>query len=557
MTELFLALFVAFLFLAFVVVLLKLHAISKTLRDLPLIQAEGMEHKHRAMLTDLHEGLSRSGERTGTAIAESGERVRGLVSQELHHTREALQVLQLTQGHELSNSREALLARLGDISTSVQTRLVDQGNADRELLETQLREMRHEVTLAIEQLTRRIDERLDQSASRTATSLDALAQRLDERLTRTTETLVASIDALVQRFDERLTQTNDRLIATIDGLSQRTDERLEQTTARLVQSIEGLTRRVDERLELISGKVSERLDEGFRKTNETFANVMARLATIDEAQKKIDGLTTNVVSLQELLGDKRSRGAFGEVQLENIVRNILPPAAYAFQHTLKTGVRADCVLHLPEPTGMVAVDSKFPLDIYHALFDPATAESDRVQVTRQFKAGMRRHIDDIQTKYIVAGETSDGAVLFVPAEAIFAELHAYHPDVVEYAMQKRVWIVSPTTLMAVLNTARAVLKDVETRRQVHIIKDELAKLGKDFGRFDERMRKLADHIRQAHEDAERVQVSSQKITQRFARIEAVELEHPGIGAVTAEAGGAAPVALPELVAGTVEGAIRE
>jgi DNA recombination protein RmuC len=290
--------------------------------------------------------------------------------------------------------------------------------------------------------------------------------------------------------------------------------------------VEALEKKVDARLEQISGRVSERLDEGFKKTNETFISVMARLATIDEAQKKIDGLTTNVVSLQELLGDKRSRGAFGEVQLEGLVRNILPPQAYALQYTLPNNSRADCVLMLPEPTGMVAVDSKFPLENYHRMFDASLHEADRALAQRQFKADIKKHVDDISSKYIIPGVTSDGAVMFVPAEAVFAEIHAHHPEVVDYAMQKRVWVVSPTTLMAVLNTARAVMKDVETRKQVHIIQDELGKLGKDFNRFDERMKKLAEHIRQANKDVEDVQISSRKITQRFASIERVELDHP-------------------------------
>ena len=298
---------------------------------------------------------------------------------------------------------------------------------------------------------------------------------------------------------------------------------LHRTSQQLIESVAALTRGVDSRLDQISGRVAERLDEGFKNTNNTFARVMERLATIDEAQKKIDGLTTNVVSLQELLGDKRSRGAFGEVQLEALVRNVLPVQAFAMQYTLPNGARADCVLKLPEPTGMVAVDSKFPLENYHRMLSPEVSEIERVQAQRLFKADVKRHVDDISRKYIIPDVTSDGAVMFVPAEAVFAEIHAYHGDVVDHAQRQRVWIVSPTTLMAVLNTARAVIKDVETRRQVHIIKDELSKLGREFGRFDERMRKLADHIRQAHEDAEKVQVTSQKITQRFAQIESVEL----------------------------------
>lgn len=307
-----------------------------------------------------------------------------------------------------------------------------------------------------------------------------------------------------------------------EGLTRQAD-RLGGHLAELRESLGG---KLESRLDQISSRVAERLDEGFKKTNETFVSVMQRLATIDEAQKKIETLTGSVVSLQELLGDKRSRGAFGEVQLEALVRNVLPPAAFAMQHTLSTGARVDCALRLPEPTGLVCVDSKFPLENYKLMLDRAAAQADRAAAQRAFRADVRKHVEAIAAKYIVEGETSDGAVMFVPAEAVFAEIHAYHGEVVDYANARRVWIVSPTTLMAVLNTARAVLKDVETRKQVHVIKEALARLGQDFRRFEERMRKLADHIRQAHEDAEEVQVSSRKITQQFQRIEAAELDEP-------------------------------
>lgn len=299
---------------------------------------------------------------------------------------------------------------------------------------------------------------------------------------------------------------------------------LQRASAQLATSIDILTRTINDRFEQISGRVNERLDEGFKKTNETFANVMARLATIDEAQKKIDGLTTNVVSLQELLGDKKARGAFGEVQLEGLVRNILPPGSFEFQYTLPNNNRADCVLKLPEPTGMVVVDSKFPLENYHRMFDGTLSEIERKQAQNTFRADVKRHVDAIADKYLIPNVTSDGAVMFLPAEAVFAEIHGYHAEVVAYAMHKRVWIVSPTTLMAVLNTARAVLKDVETRRQIHLIKDALAKLAKDFARFDDRMQKLATHIDQANRDVQEVQTSSKKITGHFARIESAQLD---------------------------------
>jgi DNA recombination protein RmuC len=327
-----------------------------------------------------------------------------------------------------------------------------------------------------------------------------------------------------------LAQQSDRLSARLSEELGQTREALHRLQLALGSSLgetaDRLNAKIEARLDQISGKVSERLDEGFRKTNETFVSVMQRLATIDEAQKKIETLTGSVVSLQELLGDKKTRGAFGEVQLEALVRNVLPPQAFEMQYTLSSGARADCVLRLPEPTGLVAVDSKFPLENYNRMLDPQANEADRSLAQRQFRADVKKHVDDIARKYIVPGETSDGAVMFVPAEAVFAEIHAYHAEVVEYAIAKRVWIVSPTTLMAVLNTARAVLKDVETRRQVHVIRDALARLGQDFRRFDERMKKLADHIRQAHQDAEDVQTSSRKITQQFERIESAELEPP-------------------------------
>jgi DNA recombination protein RmuC len=394
---------------------------------LPGRSAQMLEQQHRSMLSDLHDGLNKQGDRLIASQTEQAERLRAAVSEELRLTRDAIAALQAKQ----DSLRNEILAQ-------TLAKLSEQARADQELIQTSFR----------------------------------------------------------------------------------------NATQHLSGSVEAMAKTVDGRLEQISGRVSERLDEGFKKTNETFVSVMARLATIDEAQKKIDGLTTNVVSLQELLGDKRSRGAFGEVQLEGLVRNIMPPQSYAMQYTLPNSTRADCVLMLPEPTGMVAVDAKFPLENYHRMFDATLAASEQASALRQFKADIKKHVDDIGGKYIIPGVTSDGAVMFVPAEAVFAEIHAHHPDLIDYAMQKRVWIVSPTTLMAVLNTARAVMKDVETRKQVHIIQDELGKLGKDFGRFDERMKKLAEHIRQANKDVDEVQISSRKITEQFAKIERVELNQP-------------------------------
>ncbi len=378
---------------------------------------------------------------------------------------------------------------------------------------------------------------LNDGLNKLADRLNAVSQDSGERLKSSVSLeLQATRDAmqaLQLAQNSSLAQTRETVLETLhktlseQGKSQQsliTDTMLKATTT-LTQSVESLGKIVDSRLEQIGGKVSERLDEGFKKTNETFISVMERLATIDEAQKKIDGLTVNMVSLQELLGDKRSRGAYGEVQLEGLVRNVLPNDSFKMQHTFENGVRVDCALSLPQPTGIVAVDSKFPLENYHKMFDSSLPEATQNAAEKQFKADVKKHVDDIASKYIIHNVTSDGAVMFIPAEAVFAEIHAYHPEIIDYAMNKRVWLVSPTTLMAVLNTARAVLKDVEMRKQVHIIKDELGKLSKDFERFDVRMKKLADNIRQAHDNAQEVHISSQKITNRFKQIERVELSN--------------------------------
>ena len=359
-------------------------------------------------------------------------------------------------------------------------------------------------------------------------SSDRLNKTVSEELKSTRKSvndLQLSQQEALSKIREEITEKLHKTLSEQGKAQQETlQNSLKNTALQLIASVETLTKSVDKRLEAITGKVQERLDEGFKKTNQTFISVMERLATIDEAQKKIDGLTTNMVSLQELLGDKRSRGAFGELQLEGLIKNILPPDSYSFQHTFSKGVRADCVLFLPDPTGTVAVDSKFPMENYQKMFDIKLSDIDKAKAQKQFKVDVKKHIADIASKYIISDETSDGAVMFIPAEAVFAEIHAYHPELIQEAMAKKVWLVSPTTLMAVLNTARAVLKDVETRKQVHIIKSELGKLGKEFDRFDTRMKKLADNIRQAHENAQDVHITSQKITQRFTQIEKVELE---------------------------------
>lgn len=293
----------------------------------------------------------------------------------------------------------------------------------------------------------------------------------------------------------------------------------------LSQHLKSLTEEIRSHLHNLTHQVNHRLAEGFEKTSSTFTDIVRRLAIIDEAQKKITELSQHVVSLQDVLVDKKSRGAFGEVQLSALIANAIPSNHYSMQHTLSNSKRADCILFLPDPTGNIVIDAKFPLENYQRLmnFEPNSAERKIAQ--QQFKLDVQKHIKDIAEKYIIPNETCDGAMMFIPAEAIFAEIHANYPEIIALSQRMKVWIVSPTTLMAVLTTARAVLKDDATRKQIHVIQKHLHALAEDFQRFEKRMDKLTKHIDLAHQDVNEVNTSAKKITQRFQKIESVDLEY--------------------------------
>ena len=330
------------------------------------------------------------------------------------------------------------------------------------------------------------------------------------------------------RFDERQLEALKILHDTLQKGAEETHKHVKEALTDYAQvvgrRVEQLTETTDQRLKEINQHVEKRLTEGFEKTNETFGNIIKRLALIDAAQQKITELSTNVVSLQEILTDKRSRGTFGEVQLASLIRNVLPEHHFAFQHTLSNDKRVDCILYLPEPTGNITIDAKFPLENFRILLDSTTADSERRQAEQQFRQDIRKHIQDIAEKYILPGETADGAIMFIPAEAVFAEIHARFPELVETAHRAKVWMVSPTTMMAILTTARAVLKDADTRKQLHIIQKHLRSLATDFERFQKRMDNLSKHIAKAHTDVDQVHLSAKKISQRFGLIEKVELE---------------------------------
>ena len=388
-------------------------------------------------------------------------------------------------------------------------------------------EAQQQQLVQLTEMQNKLLERTNDVQTKQERRISELSTELSEKLNNSNEVLQKGLNKHRESFDARQL---DALKIQQENLTQGMGEVRKQVTEALVQNgnelgkkVDALTRSTDERLKEISGQVDKRLNEGFEKTTATFADVVKRLVLIDEAQKKITELSGNVMSLQEVLADKRSRGAFGEVQLNSLVRNVMPESSFSFQHTLSNNTRVDCMLFLPEPSGSIGIDSKFPLESYRKMTDIECAEADRLVAEKQFKKDIKKHISDISEKYIISGETSDGAVMFIPAEAIFAEIHAHHYDLVEDAQRARVWLVSPTTLMAVLTTARAVLKDSATRKQVHLIQEHLVALAKDFSRFQVRMDNLSKHIDQASKDVNDVNTSARKISSRFEKIEKVEL----------------------------------
>ena len=299
------------------------------------------------------------------------------------------------------------------------------------------------------------------------------------------------------------------------------------------ETVQRVERSLREQEQALAKVVAERLDRTEKATGQIVTDLRERLARIDEAQKKIGELSTQVVGLQEVLSNKQARGAFGEVQLGDLVQTALPPHAYEFQCTLHSGVRVDCLLRLPNPPGPIAIDAKFPLESYNALRAAAAGDTAALQAAqRAFQQAIRKHIGDIRDKYIVPGETAESALMFLPSEAVYAELHANFTGLVEESYRARVWIVSPTTLMATLNTVRAVLKDVRMREQAGEIQKMVGLLLEDVRRLGERVDKLKTHFGQTEKDLRDVDTSAERITRRGQRILDVGL-------------GEEPAALPE------------
>jgi len=310
----------------------------------------------------------------------------------------------------------------------------------------------------------------------------------------------------------------ERLATSQATLSGRLDQMATGTAAAQAE----LRRALDERLADVAKRVGDSLGEQGRHQQTALEGLKERLVVIDSAQKNIAELSGQVVGLQEILSNKQARGAFGEVQLENLVSSMLPPSAYKLQAQVGENRRVDCLIVLPNPPGPIAVDAKFPLEGYRALRG-AEDDTARTQAGRTFSASVLKHVTDIADRYIVPGETADSALMFIPSEAVYAELHANFPDVVDKSYRKRVYMVSPTTLMATLNTVRAILRDARMREQAHVIQQEVVKMLDDVGRLDDRVGSLERHFDQAGRDIEQIRTSAKKITGRGTRITQIEL----------------------------------
>lgn len=280
---------------------------------------------------------------------------------------------------------------------------------------------------------------------------------------------------------------------------------------------------INERLAEVQNTMGESLQGSATKTARSLGELQQRLETIDKAQENIEKLSGNVLSLQDILSNKQTRGAFGEIQLKDIVSKALPPDSYAFQVTLSNGKRADCLLKLPNPPGSIVIDSKFPLEAYENLRNASNA-SEVTEAKRMMKTSVRAHIKAISEKYIIEGETADSAIMFLPSEAVYAELHANFPQVVREGFEAKVWIVSPTTCMATLNTMRAILKDARMREQAGAIRTELGLLFKDVERMSDRVMNLDRHFVMASKDIEEIKISAKRSGNRARKLDNFDFE---------------------------------
>ena len=368
--------------------------------------------------------------------------------------------------------------------------------------------------------------------------------------------LMSQQGELKEHLASKIGENNEKMLQLYTGFSTSLGQKLDREQAELKEHLakqigennekmlkmyndfsKELAEWLNKAIQELNDKVDAKLNEGFKKTNETFQGILERISKIDEAQKKIEQLSTNIISLQDILSDKKSRGCYGEVQLHTILASVFGDKndkVYELQYTLPNSSIADSILRCPEPLGLVCIDSKFPLENYQRMMDKTISDLEREGYEKAFKLDVKKHIDAIASKYIIKDVTSDQAIMFLPAEAIFAEINAYHPDLVTYAQKKRVWLTSPTTLIATLTTIEVILKNIERNKYTKVIQLELEKLSVEFARYRTRWDNLSKSIVKVNKEVEEINTTTEKITKRFDAINKVELETEEVKKITTE-----------------------
>ena len=356
-------------------------------------------------------------------------------------------------------------------------------------------------------------------------------QLLSKNHTENSQLLTSSMNNNIQKLSVRLNENNTALTGVMtennQNLTKNINEFKDGLTKNINENFEKLSQKIENRLDVMNMKVEKRLSKGFEETTKTFGNVLERLSKIDEAQKKIEALSSNVVSLQDILTDKKSRGIFGEIQLYQILSSVFGEKndkLYQKQYKLSNGNIVDSIIFTPEPLGNIAVDSKFPLENYRKMYNNDLSQIERENARKDFVTDLKKHIDAISSKYIIKNETSEQAILFLPAEAIFAEINAYHTDIIEYAYKKNVRIASPTTLISVLTVIQVMMTNLERDKYANIIQQELEKLNVEFTRYRTRWDNLQKDIEKVSKDVKEINTTSNKISKRFTEISNAKFE---------------------------------
>ncbi len=342
------------------------------------------------------------------------------------------------------------------------------------------------------------------------------------------------IGQLKEEVSSRISREYGELKNDVTTIVKTNNEFINKEITQFGQAIQGklttdfkeLNDQIEKRLNDINKKVEERLTEGFKQTNETFQNIAERITKIDEAQKNIQQLSTSIVDLQGVLTDKKTRGLFGEVQLKQLLVNTFgdKEQLYKMQHKLSNDKMVDAVVYAPEPIGMISIDSKFPLENYNRMVDASLTEAERLEARKLFKSDVKKHVDAISSKYIILGETADQAIMFLPAEAIFAEINAYHYELIEYAQQRSIMITSPTTLLSVLTIVEAIVLEAERNKHSKEMQIQISQLALEFNRFKDRWGKLNKDIDALADDVRKINTTSDKITKKFDSIASVQLQ---------------------------------